>query len=137
MVVRTGRRAFGGRSGLHGRFGFLRHDLRVQPGFACENPERRGSRSEGPLTSRSKTTRTSNESGAVWGVAPAQRSRCMNSSGDITRWVVPSRQGVPELEHHLPGGVNLYAFVGQSRAREATAQLLQRLAVVGTTTHGC
>ena len=40
-------------------------------------------------------------------------SRCMNSSGDITRCVVPSRQGVLsllELEHHLTRGVGLHAF---------------------------
>ena len=37
-------------------------------------------------------------------------SRCINSSGDITRWVVPSRQGVLSLSTHLPGGVALLPF---------------------------
>ena len=37
-------------------------------------------------------------------------SRCMNSSGDITKWVVPSRQGVLSLSTHLPGGVALLPF---------------------------
>ena len=34
-----------------------------------------------------------------------------------TRCVVPSRQGVPELEHDLPGSVGLHALVGTSGAR--------------------
>ena len=31
------------------------------------------------------------------GLGTSAASRCMNSSGDITRWVVPSRQGVLSL----------------------------------------
>ena len=42
-----------------------------------------------------------------------------------------------ELEHHLPGGVGLHAFVGQCRARDVAAQLLQRLAVFGRAAHRC
>jgi len=41
-----------------------------------------------------------------------------------------------ELEHDLPGRVGLHALVGQSGARDVAAQLLQRLAVVGTAAHG-
>ena len=41
-----------------------------------------------------------------------------------------------ELEHHLPGGVGLYAFVGWCRAGDAAAQLFQRLPVVGRAAHG-
>ena len=32
----------------------------------------------------------------------------MNSSGDITECVVPSRRGGLELEHHPPGSVGLH-----------------------------
>lgn len=55
----------------------------------------------------------------------------MDSSGGITKCAVPSRQGV----HHLPGGVGLHAFIGQCRAGDEAAQLLQRLAVVGRAAH--
>ena len=44
------------------------------------------------------------------GLGTSAASRCMNSSGDITRWVVPSRQGGLQLQYDLPGGVGLYAF---------------------------
>jgi len=44
-------------------------------------------------------------------------------------------QGDLELEHHLIGGVGLYARVGQSRAGDVAAQLFQRLAVVGAAAH--
>jgi hypothetical protein len=40
-----------------------------------------------------------------------------------------------ELEHHLPGGVGLHAFVGQCRAGDAAAQLFKPLAVVGAAAH--
>jgi hypothetical protein len=39
--------------------------------------------------------------------------------------------GCLELQRHVPGGVCLYALVGQRRARDVAAQLLQRLAVAG------
>ncbi len=40
-----------------------------------------------------------------------------------------------ELEHHLPGGVGLHAFVGQCRAGDVAAQLFQRFALVRPTAH--
>ena len=43
--------------------------------------------------------------------------------------------GGPQLEHHLPGDVALHTLVGQGRARDTAAQLLQRLAVVGAAAH--
>jgi DNA-binding transcriptional LysR family regulator len=36
-----------------------------------------------------------------------------------------------QLQHHLPGSVDLHALVGQSRAADVAAQLFQPLAVVG------
>ena len=62
--------------------------------------------------------------------------RCLNASGDITGCVVPSRQGVFSFRHHLPGCVGLHAFVGQRRARDGAALLLQRLPVFGARAHG-
>ncbi len=50
---------------------------------------------------------------------------------------MPSRHGVLNLKHHLPGGVGLHALAGQSGARDVAAQLLQPLAVVGAAAHGC
>jgi hypothetical protein len=60
-------------------------------------------------------------------------SRCVNSSGDSTGCVMPSRQGILSFGHHLPGGVAPHPFVGQRRAGDIAAKLLQRLAVVGIT----
>jgi hypothetical protein len=60
----------------------------------------------------------------------------MNSSGDITRWVVPSRRRGLQLQHDLASGVGLYAFIGQRRACDVAAQLLQRLVIVGAAAHG-
>ena len=48
----------------------------------------------------------------------------------------PVAPGGLELEHHLPGGVGLYALVGERRAGDVAAKLLQRLAVVGAAAHG-
>ncbi len=52
----------------------------------------------------------------------------------------PTRQNTApdalELEHHLARGVCLHTFVGQRRAGDVAAQLLQRLAVVGAAAHG-
>ena len=59
----------------------------------------------------------------------------MNSSGLITMCVVPSRPGGLELEHDLPGAVDLYAFIGQCRARDVAAKLFQPLALVGAAAH--
>ena len=41
-----------------------------------------------------------------------------------------------ELQHHLPGGVELHAFVVQSRPGDLAAQLFQALAVVRFHSHG-
>ena len=46
-----------------------------------------------------------------------------------------SAPGGLELAHHLTGGIGLQAFVGQRRARDVTAQLLQCLAVFGAAAH--
>ena len=51
---------------------------------------------------------------------------------DVRGAVAP---GGLEFEHHLPGAVDLHAFVGQGRPRDVAAQLLQRLAVIGATPH--
>ena len=70
------------------------------------------------------------------GLGTSAASRCMNSSGDrrgVRGAIAPS--GL-ELEHDLSGGVGLHALVGQSAARDGAAQLLQRLAVVGSAAHG-
>ena len=50
-------------------------------------------------------------------------------------YVVPSRQAVSNLEHHLRGSVALHALVGQRRARDVAAKLLQPLALVGSAAH--
>ena len=55
-------------------------------------------------------------------------SGCMQSSGDITRCVVPLRQTVFEPEHHLSGGVGFDTIVGHCRAGDVAAQWLQPLA---------
>ena len=59
----------------------------------------------------------------------------MNSSGDrrdVRGAVAPGRL---QPEHHLPGAVDLNTLVGQSRARDGAAQLLECLAVIGSATH--
>ena len=70
-----------------------------------------------------------------WRDGTSAASRCVNSSGDMTRCVVPSRQAVLSLSTTWPGGVGLHAFVGQRRAGDVAAQLFQRLAVVGAAAH--
>ena len=40
-----------------------------------------------------------------------------------------------QLEHDLSCAVALHAFVGQRRAGDVAAQLLQRLAVIGAAAH--
>jgi len=61
----------------------------------------------------------------------------MNSSGDRREVRGAVSPGGLELEHHLPGSVGLHALVGQCRARDVAAQLLQRLAIIGSAAHGC
>ena len=58
----------------------------------------------------------------------------MNSSGDITMCLVPSRQAVFSLSTTSPA-LLICTFVGQRRARDVAAQLLWRLAVLGGVTH--
>jgi len=41
-----------------------------------------------------------------------------------------------EFEHHLPGGVDLYPFVGQCWSGNVSAQLFQPLALVRFAMHG-
>ena len=48
--------------------------------------------------------------------------------GDVAR-------GCLELQHALPGGVALHAFVGQRRAGDVATKLFQRLAVVRRAAH--
>jgi len=43
--------------------------------------------------------------------------------------------GCLAFQHHLARGVGLYALVGQSRARDAAAPLLQRLAILSAAAH--
>ena len=71
------------------------------------------------------------ERDAMAGLATSASSRCMNASG-----AVASRGLELEHEHHLRGGVGLDALVGQCRAGDVAAQLLQRLAVVSPAAHG-
>ena len=40
-----------------------------------------------------------------------------------------------ELEHHMPGAVDLHEFIGQCRARDVAAQLFHPLALVGAAAH--
>ena len=60
----------------------------------------------------------------------------MNSSGNINRGVVPSRQAVFNLRHHLALGVALHQFVGQRRAGDVAAMFLQLPAAVGVAAYG-
>ena len=59
--------------------------------------------------------------------------------GNLTLGVAQMRGAVApgclELQHHLAGGVGLYALVGQSWAGDVAAQLLQRLAVIRPAAH--
>jgi hypothetical protein len=59
----------------------------------------------------------------------------MNSSGDITKCVVPSRHGGLELQHHLARSVALHALVGQGWAGDVTVQLFPPLALIGRAMH--
>jgi hypothetical protein len=59
----------------------------------------------------------------------------MNSSGDMTRCVVPSRQAALSFNTTCPAAL-VHALVGQRRAGDVAAQLFQCLAVVGAAAHG-
>ena len=56
--------------------------------------------------------------------------RCMNSSGDITMWVVPSLYGAFELQHDIAGAVELEPFVGDGGACDIAAQLFEFVALI-------
>ena len=60
----------------------------------------------------------------------------MNSSGDMRDVRGAVTPGCLQPEHHLPGAVDLNTLVGQRRARDVAAQLLERLAVSGSAAHG-
>ena len=60
--------------------------------------------------------------------------RCMNSSGDMTIWVVPSLNG-SSVAITLGGAVTLEPFVGDRRAGDIAAQVLQFLALNGAPAH--
>ena len=70
------------------------------------------------------------------GLGTSAASRCMNSSGHITKCVVPSRQGVSSLSTTCPAALVCTRSSVLGRARAAAAQLLRRLAVVGSAVHG-
>jgi hypothetical protein len=67
--------------------------------------------------------------GAVAAAAPAQPAAALNSSGNITKCVVPPRQGVLSFSTTCPA--TLHPFVGQRRARDVAAELLQLAVLVG------
>jgi len=115
--MRAGRLALGGRCGLRGRLGLLRHHQRAQLGVG-----------------RQHTVKT-------YEVRPWPGHQCrkplhefQRRHDEVRRAVAP---GCLEFEHHLPGSVGLNAFIGQRWARDVAARLLQRLAVVGAAAHGC
>ena len=63
------------------------------------------SRGGGPLTSRSEVMRTPKRIRCSLGLGTSAASRCLNSSGDITRCVVPSRHGVLSLSTTCPAAL--------------------------------
>jgi hypothetical protein len=62
-------------------------------------------------------------------------SRCMNSSGDITMCVVPSRQGPFSLSTTWPGALHCTRSSVLRRARDVAAQLLQPPVLVDAAAH--
>src|SRR3954467_13241059 len=61
--------------------------------------------------------------------------RCMSSSGDITICVVPSRQGLFELQHDLACVITIEPLVGIRWASDVAAQTFELLALMGATAH--
>ena len=59
----------------------------------------------------------------------------MNSSGDMRNVRGVVTPGCLQPEHHMPGAVDLNTLVGQRRARDIAAQLLECLAVIGSAAH--
>ena len=60
----------------------------------------------------------------------------MNASGDMRDVRAAVAPGCLQPEHHLSGAVDLHALIGQRRARDVAAQLLECLAVMGSAAHG-
>ena len=59
----------------------------------------------------------------------------MNSSGDITMCVVPSRQAVLSLSTTCPAALHCTRSSVLRWARDVAAQLLECLAVIGAAAH--
>ena len=92
----------GGLHGLRRRLGVLRHYLGAQLGVGCQDAmfAQRGS-AHFAQRSYADTKRIRCSRGRGTSAA----SRCMNSSGDITKWVVPSRLGVLSLSTPCPAAL--------------------------------
>ena len=65
-------------------------------------------------------------------VGTSAANRFMNSSGEITKCAVPSRQGVFSPEYHLPGVVDLNTLINQRQEHDVAAQVLEGLAVIAS-----
>lgn len=59
----------------------------------------------------------------------------MNSSGDSTRWVVPSRLGVFRFSTTCPAALVCTRSLASAGLGDVAAKLFQRRAVVGATPH--
>ena len=114
-VVRTVRLALGGQCGLRRRLGLLWYHQRAQPGVGRQHAVEANQVQPRPWHQR------------------GQALHELQRRHDQMRGAVAP--GCLELEHHLPGGVGLHAFVGQCRAGDVAAQLFQRLAVFGRAAH--
>ena len=114
-VVRTARLALGAWRGLRGCLSLLRHLLRhhqrAQLGIRCQNTMEPNELQPRPGHQRSQP------------LHEIQRRH-----HQVRRAFAPRRL---QLEHHLARGVDLYALVGKRRAGDASAQLPQRLPIVG------
>ena len=110
------RLALGRLCGLCRQLGPLRHHQRAQLGVGCQHAM--------------KADQVQPRPGHQRGQALHELQRRHHQVGGA---VAP---GCLQLQHHLPGGVSLHALVGQSGASDVAAQLLERLAVVGITSHG-
>ena len=114
-VMRTGRLALGGLCVLRGRLGLLRHPQCAHLGVGCQHTMEADQVQPRPRHQRGQP------------LHELQRRH-----HQVRGAVAP---GGLERDHHLTGGVGLYAFVGQRGARRVAAQLFQRFAVVGRATH--
>ena len=59
----------------------------------------------------------------------------MNSSGDMTIWVVPSLNALFSCNTTWPARLHFEPFVGDRRAGDIAAQVLQFLALIGGPAH--